>query len=51
MPAKEDAAEYRALAADCREMAAKAHDPKNKEAWLRLAGDWLVMAEEAERQP
>jgi len=36
--------EYRAQAQRCREMADQAMRPLDKEAWLKLAADWLSMA-------
>jgi hypothetical protein len=34
----------RKQAEDCQQMAAKAISPVDKEAWLKLAGDWLRLA-------
>ena len=33
--------EYRAKAEECRQMAERALSPLDKEAWLKLAADWL----------
>jgi hypothetical protein len=40
-----DEERYRKQAEDRRQMAAKAISPLDKEAWLKLAGDWLRLAE------
>jgi hypothetical protein len=40
----DDAARFRQLASECREQAAKAVNPIDKEAWLRVAEDWLKLA-------
>jgi hypothetical protein len=44
-------AEYRAKADECRALAAQCAFPFEKEAWLRLADDWLVLARESEPKP
>jgi hypothetical protein len=36
---------YRAEANECRLLAEKAASPIDKEAWLRLANDWLKLAD------
>jgi hypothetical protein len=36
---------YRAEADECRLLAEQASSPIDKEAWLRLATDWLKLAE------
>jgi hypothetical protein len=41
---------FRNLAEQCRLQASKASDPRDKEAWLRLADDWIQMAENEERR-
>jgi len=41
-----DEERYRKRAKDCRQMAAKAISPLDKEAWLKLAGDWLRLADD-----
>ena len=38
------AARFRKQAEECREEAAKAVSPLDKEEWLRLAEEWLKMA-------
>ena len=38
------AARFRKTAEECRAQAAKAVNPIDKEAWLRLAEEWLKMA-------
>jgi hypothetical protein len=40
----DDAARFRQQASECREQAAKAVNPIDKEAWLRVAEDWLKLA-------
>jgi hypothetical protein len=40
-----DEERYRKQAEDCRQMAAKAISPLDKEAWLKLAGDWLRLTD------
>jgi len=46
----DDPNRYREQAEYCRTQAKKASDPKDKEAWLKVAADWLQMAEDAERR-
>jgi hypothetical protein len=41
--------QYRAKAKYCREMADQAISPLDKDAWLKLAADWLAMASMRER--
>ena len=41
---------YREQAEYCRQQASKARDPTDKAAWLKVAGDWLRMAENAEQR-
>jgi hypothetical protein len=43
-----DADKYRKEAEHCREQAARAISPLDKEAWLLLAADWLLLAQHAE---
>jgi hypothetical protein len=43
--------EYRKNADDCREQAAKALRPLDKERWLKLAEDWLKLAKIEESKP
>ena len=43
-----DSARYRKQAQECREQAAKALSPLDKEAWLRVAEEWLKLALSAE---
>jgi hypothetical protein len=38
---EEEAARFRKQADECREQAAKAISPLDKEAWLRVAGEWI----------
>lgn len=44
---QEDTERFRAEAEECRRQAARAVKSEDKEAWLRLAADWLKLAEEA----
>ena len=46
----DDAARFRKQADDCREQAAKAVNPLDKETWLRIAGEWLEMAAAADQR-
>jgi hypothetical protein len=41
----DDAARFRKQAEECREQAAKAISPLDKEAWLRTAGEWLKLGQ------
>ena len=45
-----DAAKYRKQAEECRQQAAKAVSPVDKEAWLRVAEEWLKLTSSAERR-
>jgi hypothetical protein len=40
----DDAARFRKQAEECREQAARALSPLDKEAWLRVAEEWLKLA-------
>jgi hypothetical protein len=40
----DDAARFRKQAEECREQAAEAVNPLDKEAWLRIAEEWLKLA-------
>ena len=44
-----DVTRFRALADECRQLAERATNPLDKEAWLRLADEWVKMAQEAEK--
>jgi hypothetical protein len=44
----DDAARFRKQAEECREQAARRSTPLDKEAWLRVAEDWLKLASSAE---
>ena len=47
-----DAEMFRKQAEECRQMAARAINPDEREGWLKLAADWLRLAERAEsRRP
>jgi hypothetical protein len=39
---------YRSEAQVCRDLAHKASHPHDKAAWLRLAKDWVALAQQAE---
>jgi hypothetical protein len=41
---------YRDNADHCRRQASSTRDPETKASWLKLAEDWLSMAQSAERQ-
>ena len=47
----DEAAKFRKQAEECREQAAKAISPVDKEAWLRVAGEWLKLAVSADDRP
>jgi hypothetical protein len=47
----DDSASYRKQAKECREQAAKAISPLDKEAWLRTAAGWLELAASADGRP
>jgi hypothetical protein len=46
VPSLSDEERYRKQAEDCRQMATMAISPLDKEAWLKLAGDWLRLADD-----
>jgi hypothetical protein len=41
---KDDAVRFRKQAEECREQAARAISPLDKESWLRVAEEWLKLA-------
>jgi hypothetical protein len=45
-----DADRFRQEADECRKMAARSVSTLDKEAWLRLAADWIKLAESAEER-
>jgi hypothetical protein len=45
-----DADQYRREAEECRKLAESAVSELDREAWLRLAADWIKLAEGAEQQ-
>ena len=45
-----DAERFRKEAEECRDWAARAINPTDKEAWLHLAADWIRLAEDAEQR-
>jgi hypothetical protein len=47
----DDANRFRKEAEECREHAAKAISLLDKEEWLRLAGEWIKLAQAAEGRP
>jgi hypothetical protein len=47
----DDATRFRKQAEECREQAAKAISPLDKEAWLRTAGEWLKLVASADGKP
>jgi hypothetical protein len=40
-----DATRFRKQAEECREQAAKAVNPLDKESWLRVAAEWIKLAQ------
>ncbi|UPJ44954.1 hypothetical protein IVB40_13480 [Bradyrhizobium sp. 40] len=44
---EKDADRYRAEAEECRRLAENALKGPDREAWLRLAADWLKLADDA----
>jgi hypothetical protein len=44
----DDADRFRKQAEECREQAERAINPLDKEAWLRVAGEWIKLAQSAE---
>lgn len=46
--AETDADRFRKEAEECRRLAALSRGQHDKEAWLRLAGDWTKLAQSAE---
>jgi Nif11 domain len=45
-----DAQRFRQKAEECLSLAEKAANPVDKEAWSKLATEWLTLAEATERQ-
>jgi hypothetical protein len=45
-----DITRFRTQAKECLQLAERAINPLDKEAWLRLAGEWIRMAQEAEQR-
>jgi hypothetical protein len=43
-----DAAEFRQHAEECRQLARTARKPEDQAFWLRLAEDWLKLAQHAD---
>jgi hypothetical protein len=46
----DDAAKFRKQAEEARVQAAKSVSPLDKEAWLRIAEEWLKLAQSAEQK-
>jgi hypothetical protein len=46
--ANDDANRFREQAEECRQQAEKATSPLDKEAWLRVAGEWIKLAQAAD---
>jgi hypothetical protein len=46
----QDVARFRAQADECRQLAEQAINALDKEAWLRLAGEWVKLAQEADKR-
>jgi hypothetical protein len=51
MDEDDNVAKYRMHAEDCREHAARAVKPVDKDAWLALAECWIKLAQAGERKP
>ena len=45
-----DVQRFRSEAKECRRLAEQATNPIDKQAWLRLAEDWIKLAEETEER-
>lgn len=45
-----DAERFLKEADECRQMAARAINPADRDGWLKLANDWMKLASEAERK-
>ena len=45
-----DIARFRAQAEECRLQAGRSKGTSDKEAWLRMAGEWIKLAEDAEKR-
>ncbi len=48
--ADDEANRFRKQAEECRGQAAKAISPLDEEAWLRIAAEWIELAQSAERR-
>jgi len=46
----DDPVHFREQADYCRRQAERASDPRDKEAWLKVARDWLQMATDTEHR-
>jgi hypothetical protein len=46
----DDAEKFRKQADECRQQAEKAISPLDKEAWLRVAGEWIKLAMSVEER-
>lgn len=42
----DDRERYRARAEECRTLSENARTPRDREAWLKLASDWLLLIEQ-----
>jgi hypothetical protein len=47
---EDEAARFRKQADECREQAAKAVSPLDKESWLRVAEEWIKLAMSVEKR-
>jgi hypothetical protein len=45
---EQDVARFRAQADECRQQAERTINPIDKESWLRLAGEWIKLAQNSE---
>jgi hypothetical protein len=48
--ADSDSERFRREAEECCQLAARATNPHDKAAWLKLADDWLTLAKKAQSQ-
>jgi hypothetical protein len=46
----QDIARFRAQAEECRQQAERAISLLDKESWLRVAGEWIKLAQDAEQR-
>jgi hypothetical protein len=49
--ANDEAQRFRKQAEECRHQAELAINPLDKESWLRVAGEWIKLAQNAKMRP